>query len=278
MFKYVLWGLIILAVCFLTSKIFFATKRLRKAKTRKEKRKAIFGIISCPALLLVIITVFSICSFAIHDRTSIENAKKEFAVNKDNYSCDFEVEESVIEDLQEKYWNKVPESVRENKKNWQVLFKDTMPESMQPSISVGKNKFNVSNMVCAGLTYNQKRLIYVNNAMPYDCFVNSYIHEFGHSISYEYGMLHGSYEWQKIYKENADKSGCGDYNKSNAAEFFAWSYAEYYLNPESLKAFIPDVYNYMNNLNQTELPNSFVEKVFVGYKVIFNQLMFYLFE
>ena len=167
------------------------------------------------------------------------------------------------------------------KNDWTTIYDVYVPSAMVPKVSIGRNTYDKSGLSLGGLTLNQKRLLFVNIGIAdYNAFINTFIHEHGHAVSYEYGTLHGSIEWIILYNENKDKIVCDesiydkDYYTSDAAEFFAWSYSEYFTNQNKLKENMPDVYEYMDKLNHTEISDY---KLLTGIKSMLNSFFFYMF-
>ncbi|WP_139241098.1 anthrax toxin lethal factor-related metalloendopeptidase [Anaerocolumna jejuensis] len=88
------------------------------------------------------------------------------------------------------------------------------------------------------------------------------VHEFGHFIDYTYS--NGTYlsnnsdfqalfeKFKSTYKESGSGANAG-YATSQATEFFATTFKDYLLYSNKLKAQVPEVYSYMENLNKTVL-------------------------
>ena len=251
LFKMLLWVLVIGVFSLMISKMVFSAKKLKKADDRKSKIKRMINIVSPPLALLVLVAFFSAISFVNVDRQSQENAVKNYEVVGENYVAHYKLLNGVDEEV---------------------------PTSMRPSITLGANQYNKTGLVLTGLTYFQKRLLFVNSNLNYEAYQGSYIHEYGHAVSYEYGTLHGSPEWKYLYYKykNDIPNGVEEYYISDSAEFFAWSYSTYFLQPEILESTMPEIYNYMDDLNHTEPHTDFVSKLATGMKGIVNTFIYHL--
>lgn len=77
------------------------------------------------------------------------------------------------------------------------------------------------------------------------------IHEFGHYFDRSRGLISLSYQFQKIYSME-DRVFCENVgtasNTTDSTEFFAESFARYVHEPEKLKEFCPNTYDYMNSI------------------------------
>lgn len=279
LFKMLLWVLVIGVFSLMISKMVFSAKKLKKADGRKSKIKRMINIVSPPLALLVLVAFFSAISFVNVDRQSQENAVKNYEVVGENYVAHYKLLNGVDEKVDNVYWNNIPENLKNILQNdWVMIYDEEVPTSMRPSITLGANQYNKTGLVLTGLTYFQKRLLFVNSNLNYEAYQGSYIHEYGHAVSYEYGTLHGSPEWKYLYYKykNDIPNGVEEYYISDSAEFFAWSYSTYFLQPEILESTMPEIYNYMDDLNHTEPHTGFVSKLATGMKGIVNTFIYHL--
>lgn len=112
-----------------------------------------------------------------------------------------------------------------------------------------------------GLCNYDNRLIGVKSNL-YGLSQITMLHEFGHFVDYtysNYSFLSNNADFQILYNkykatyvEIAPRAQKG-YATSNAKEFFATTFEEYYLYSDKLKEQVPDVYAYIGNLNKTVL-------------------------
>ena len=92
----------------------------------------------------------------------------------------------------------------------------------------------------AGVFMSDKKLI----VMKEDEYGYIPYHEMGHYVDWKCGDVSELYIFQKIYEEeNGDYSYYNaEYSRSDASEYFASCFAEYYLNPVMLKETCPRTY------------------------------------
>ena len=276
MLKYVLWVLVCIVSVLICKTVKDNYKKFKNAKTAKEKKMAIVGIAIVPLAFAIMFSGYSLFSFVLVNQEEQVSAAEEYFVKDEMYVSNYHMGEELAENLNEVYWNNIPSSLKKViVDDWTMILDTELPSSMQAMVAVGQNTYDKTGLILGGLTYHQKRLVYVNISVDYDGFLNSYIHELGHVASYEYGTLHGSPEWKSLYYNNKDKADCDGYFSSDSAEFFAWAYAEYFISPEDLESSLPDVYAYIDELNHTELDEN--TELFTGIKGIANMFLFYMF-
>ena len=260
-------------------KLFYGVKDFLGAKNKKPKIKAVMSIVFVPVVFVALIGFYSFISFVLVDTSSQTNAIKGYEVVNDNYAAHYALKDYVSKNINEVYWDNIPKGTKNVlQNNWTLIFDTKVPTSMQPRFSLGANQYDKTGLTLSGLTHPQKRLVFVNTLLRYEDFQSSYIHEYGHVVSYEYGNLHGSTEWKHLYytnKDNAPAEAQG-YYVSDSAEFFAWSYSTYFLKPELLKSTLPEIYDYMDELNHTDINQNFFSELQTGMKGIVNTFIFHM--
>ena len=171
----------------------------------------------------------------------------------------------------------LPKTVQDAMKDdWAIVLMNKTPEKLFHTSFIQINDYDTSGMIIGGYTFTQPRVVYVNATMEQDIIYRSFVHEIGHVISFEYGSIHGSKEWEKIYENCVGKFDTDDYNLSNEAEFFAACFDLYYNEPEKLKEESENAFNYINKIMEEEISDdNIVETFLTGCKNTINTLRVY---
>lgn len=84
-------------------------------------------------------------------------------------------------------------------------------------------------------------------------FAAVFIHEYGHAISYTYGQLSETKEFQEVYNKALEYESpmFSDYSLQSASEYFAESFMAYIVAREKLQVWYPDTAEFFDNFFET---------------------------
>ena len=84
-------------------------------------------------------------------------------------------------------------------------------------------------------------------------FAAAFIHEYGHAISYTYGQLSETKEFQEVYNKALEYESpmFDDYSLQSASEYFAESFMAYIVARKKLQVWYPDTAEFFDNFFET---------------------------
>lgn len=119
---------------------------------------------------------------------------------------------------------------------------------------IGEREVDFCGGHIGGITVFEYRTIYIPIVGKTDrtfCAEFATIHEFGHYFDRSRGVISMGYDFQKIYNSE-DRVFCANVgtagNTNEVMEYFAESFACYYLKNDELKKYCPITYEYMDNI------------------------------
>ena len=247
---------------------------------KKKRHKLLKWLLSRFIMLLftviLAISVFSVVSFCWSDIDLQKDVTESMTSVDGLFYSSSDINEDVIVKMQT-FVSNLPETVRDAiNDDWAIMLTDKTPGKLFHTSFIQINDFDTSGMTIGGYTFTQPRVVYVNSSMENDTIYRSFVHEMGHVISFEYGSIHGSKEWEKIYESCMKNFDTDAYNLSNDAEFFAACFDLYYNEPDKLKEESIDAFNYIEKIMKKEVSDdNIVETFFTGCKNTINTLRVY---
>lgn len=126
------------------------------------------------------------------------------------------------------------------------------------TIIITDKDLKVNNLKAAGFAVIFEKFIVINSNVI-NRIDSIFYHELGHIIDYNYSnntFLHRQTEFLQLYYNNINtykninlySKPKGNYETSNAQEFFACSFEDYISSPIQLKTQYPDIFKYMEKL------------------------------
>lgn len=252
------------------------------SKTKKIL-KHIFSIIGTIAFLFVVLVVSFTLSFYKKDITfmkSLDNCTKVSEANE-IYSIS-EIDISNHTEIIQESLKKLPNNIRNMVNDeWTIVMSDkyvniggdTIREYLE-NLDVSQEEKDRYKVGGQALTQYKVIVIYTYKDLNEEEFMTSVIHEIGHSVSYEYGNMDREKEfitlfekYKNVYVPNNSES-IKEYASLNASEFFATVFADFILYPELLKTNQPDLYEYMEKINDLPADMNFFNKLIYGWNAL----------
>jgi hypothetical protein len=176
--------------------------------------------------------------------------------------------QTFIDELPDSYENVI-------KKDWIIIFSDKIPNKLFQQSFVKINDYDTSGMIIGGYTFIRSRIVYINSTLDFETMYMSFVHEIGHIISFEGATLHGTEQWENIYRKFLKEQDTIDYDTSDEAEYFATSFEQYFNDKSKLKNNM-DAYYFIETVLNTEIKNeSFQDRFLMGCKNTINTLRVY---
>ena len=215
----------------------------------KSRKKAFFSTFNFT--LLTVIAMIGLCIF-ISVFVDSNQAKEIRKIYRETEYASLYVDDSVSASFENKmveFLKGLPADLQSKIHNdWTIVVCDTMPDALAKITKGPATNYDISNLINGGMTYYQKRVVYVNSSLSGDMSYTSFVHEIGHLVSFERNCAHGCSEWVKIYKDTSDIYVCEGYYASNSAEYFANAFMEYYLLSDKIQENAPEMYSYMDEV------------------------------
>ena len=254
----------------------------QKNDTKKTKKPSKFSKILTHSVLilltvLIAISAFSIVSYCLNDTNLQSEIKNSLYSIDSTFYTDDTIDSDTMVKMQT-FIENLPDSYKEIiKRDWIIIVSEQIPNELFQKSFVTINDYDTTGMIIGGYTFIQSRIVYVNSKTDMDTMYMSFVHEIGHVISFEGATLHGTKEWEQIYRQFlAKQDGVVEYDVSNEAEFFAASFEKYYNNTEKLQKENPDAYKFIDDTMRIEIKNlSFCDRFLMGCKNSINTLRVY---
>ena len=253
--------------------------KIHKKERNKILKKIITKVFLFILTLFIGISVFSVVSYCWLDSEGQNKAISGLNTNDELFYTKSGVNEDIVKKMKTFVENLPDEQKDAVLSRWKIIVTDKIPNVLLHSSVMDINDYDTSEMVVGGYTFTQQRVVFVNSNLDDETIYKSLVHEVGHLLSFEYGSIHGSKKWEKIFEEDAEKFETDGYNKSNEAEFFASCYEEYFNSLKHLEKNSEKAYNYMKEMQDEKLyDNNILEKFGSGIKNSINTLRVYYYH
>ena len=166
--------------------------------------------------------------------------------------------------------------------NWSIIIAPLQREFQNADAiqftesDVIQDKYTNVDISIGGYTSISDKIIYIceNTCYNKELFEVTLIHEIGHMISAQHGILDNQEDWLMIFDKNHNqytpnhKYNFPEYSNRNSAEMFATAFCDFILESEKLKENNNDMYSYMQKIQNLNSKISIFSKLSNAYHII----------